>query len=769
MGTTALASVYPGTGVCPKDMNFGYLHGTAPAAGQVTFLGGEFVPPIGSRQTLQIGGSFYTGYVVGREYDPIADETVIHLVDWRDKLHDYHMAAAFNMEEDDGRFFHILPYNWQIQRRTYVTRELGQFDFDQFQRLSPRISFRIQIAKNTLYSALTILDWMGSQRGFVVTGDTLALYKLSVSYPLNLDWNSGSTKAIDAIQQIVSKCGCQATFYFANVLYVTIRGFTEDIFSQSLEFLSDPDTFCLFGASSGKIGQELNELGRRVVIVGDRNKHEYVYACRANWNPAWNFAVVSGEVALSALLDRLGLTLLDKVSDLPERFHDNETWNDTDNAGKGALPARKTRNMMTIQDYLNKIAFKVYVADSGYYSPDFTCATVGRPVGKLGFLDAEELAPIADFTFDILDFQNNLFFDDPVGNMHFPPSRTLVTDSNIQYIVYCSSDKIEQAARNPIAFQTYLVPRTRGVSVDTEEVVNPTTGESEYRVRIFFDEIQARLRRGFNQKVLTLGDISPDTVLIRLALDADIYRFTAGEGIGSPRVREQVINVRNLYRAFLNNKEVTVLRENVKAYWDKRIGAQPLDYVPVRADQIGLAIAVQALAHYAISVSGSLHYDDICGSLPDGLIDSVQVAYSGLAGQGITEDVNFTTGFADDKEFRHPFPVKISRRFKDEEELQLDRAREMARLAFKDRQNQAKLGKAIDIGNLVGNGVANIKNLAQAMITYAKDGIAEINFTLEWLTKQEVDVGELIPLNKPGADEVAPPPEEVNPEAPEEE
>lgn len=758
MPSTSVPAVFYGI-QCPQAITLGYVHGTSPAAATVTLAGQKEVPLMGSLQTIQIGESPFTGYVVGNEYDPIADLSTVLLVDWRDRLHDFHMRCAFNCEEDDGRFYHILPVNWFAQRKTYVTRELGQFDFDQFQRLDPKLSFNVQLGKNTLYSALSILDWIGLQRGFRVQGDSLALYLLSTSYPLNLDWNGGSTKSADAIQQIMAKCGTEFTCFGYDRLFVNIRGFTENIWTQALEFGS-LENFCILGVSSGKIGQELNEKGRRVVVNGDRDRHEFVYPCRINWNPAWTFdMVIMTGVAMTAFLAALGLTLFDKVEDMPEKYHDNETWDDNDNAGKGELPAHKTRNSMLIKDYLTKIAYRAYVVDSGYYVPDFLPVIEDAFVGSVGFLDAETLTPLPALAFELRDFQRNLYYDDDASNFRYPIADSLVTDSNLQSIIYATSKAVYPTAipTDPVR-QMSLVPLSRGASLDVEEVVNPTSGEAEYRVRVFFDEVKVWDEPAIPGSAYLRKHV-PDVVLVRLAVSGDRYTYQAGDSEVlnfKARIREQQIAVRNLYRAFLNGEEVTVLRENVKAYWEKRLGAQPLSYKTIRADTIAAAIAYQALAHYAITRSGSVHYDDICGTTPDGIIDNVSVAFSAKPYEGITEDVNFTTGFADTGEFRHPFPVQISRRFKDEEELINDANRAIGRGIVKQLNQQSK-GLSVTDGTIEKSGGETAD--AQLMIAYAKDGLTEIEFTEAYLNSTKtIQVGELIVLGQPNGEGEMPDP-----------
>lgn len=743
-------------------MSFGYAHGASPVAATALLNGTLFVPQLGSLETLQIDNSVYRGYVIGTEYDPIEDQTTVHLVDWRDRLHDFHLGAAFNCEEADGRFYHILPHNWEIQRRTYVTRQLGQFDFDLFQRLPLQAQLNLQIAKNGLFSALSILDWIGTQRGFAVQGDTLALFKLATSYPLNLDWNSGSIKPIDAIQQIMAKCGTQVTFYGTNRCYVTIRGYSENIFTQGLVFGS-LDDFCLLGVSTGKIGLEVNQLGRRVKVIGDRNKYEYVYLCRQNWNPAWTYQMAAGQLEMEAFLGGLGLTVFDRVRDLPSQYHDNETWLDFEYAGKGTQPARKTRNDMLIKDYMDKIVYKVYVVDGGYTTTDFLSTTESGFQGTFRFIDQENLFDLTgSIEIDINYFLRAMEFDSPAANLRYPPARSLVTDSNLPHIIYSTTDDIFLDTQPQIhKTQTTFIPKANGANLDVEEVTDPATGEVQYRVRVFFDQMQfyeTTEIKSLDGGIIRKGEIAPDLVLVRLAVDADIYSYTAGEAANSQRVRvrEQLINVPNLYRAFVDGSEVKVLRQNVQAYWDKNFAPQPTSFTPVTAEAIALSIARQALAHYAVTRSGSVHYDDICGTTPDGLIESVVVNFSALPGAGISEDVNFTTGFAEDREFRHPFPVRVSRAFKDTDDLLLDLQRELDKQKIKDNAAIRQVGASMNSGSL---NYGSKYSPSQRMIAYARDGIAEVDIT-QGLLSAGVDlaVGNVIVLGRPDGNETPPEP-----------
>jgi hypothetical protein len=717
MPSTSVPGTFSGT-PCPMQIRFGYVQGTSPATAEA-ILPGSVVPAIGSLQVLNIGPSVFCGFVIGQQYDLLSDTTTLQMVDWRDRLHDLHIAAAFNIQEDDGRFYHILPgFSWFAQRRVYVTREMGQADFDVFQSF-PQFAFSsIQIAQNNLFSAATILNWMGRVLGFNITSDNLALQRLMRTYPLNLDWNNGSTKVIDAIQQIMAKCGTQFTCFGVNHMHISIRGWTENFLTEALASgLINP---CLMGVSSGTTGVELNEQGRRVVLIGDRNKYEFVYPCRANWNPNWTWGMVFGGIEMGALLTSLGLTLEDKVGDLPERYHDYETLADYDAAGEGPLLARKTRNLMTIREYIEKVAFKVYVIDSRFAVADFQSVVKDTFIGDVYRLNQDLLTNVAaPFVGDLVNFPAGSGYNDPACNFHFPLSRNLVTDSNLQHITYATSRRIIRSADYPFGDQNVLVPMAKGTSLDVEEVTNPQTGQSEFRMRVFFNTPQFYMPPRVDYS--DANSVMHDGVLVRLSIDADQFVYFQGDFTNSLRVRESVVNVRNLFNAFVDGLPATVLRENVRR--DFLRGGGTISAQPVTAQQLAQRIATQLLSHFPITRSGSFTFDDICGSTPDGLIDSVSVSFDGT-GAGIREVVNFTTGFADNKEFSNPFVVTVSRKFRDEEELVKDRLKDIAKAASKDKGVMGKVMPIIDAGLHEPGGLAGVP---AAALAYAKGGVTDVD------------------------------------------
>lgn len=726
-----------------QEMGFAYGHGPAAMVGHAT-VPGKMLPPVGSLQTIMIGPSVFRGYVTNREHDPINNVSTVRMVDWRDRLQDVYLRAAFNMQEDDGRYYHLLPNDWHRQIKTYISRDLGQFDFLMVTAWPPDSVFNTQIAKNVLFSAYSLLTWIGFTYGFNITAENMTLLKLKKSYPTNLDWNNGSTTLGNAIQQICGKCGMQFTCFGTNHMHVTIRGYSENTYTNAL--VAGMANLCQFGVSSGKIGEELNEQGRRVSIIGDRNKHEWVFPCRANWNPAWTWGMVYGSgIELGALLNLHDLTLDSKVRKLPEAFHDFETWADNDLAGKGALSARQTRQDMTIRDYLEKVAFKAYVVESRVAVTDFVDLVEDDFLGFTKILDRDTLKTEGDVLI-LRNFPRAVQFDDDTSNFLYPLSRTLVSDSNLQSIVYATTHHIIRGTEFPFAVQYSFLPQSQGVSLDVEEVINPDTGRTEWRVRVFFNSPQfwKEPDKPFDDP----RSVSPDLVLVRLSLDKDIFHYVHGEQGLNLRVREQVWPVRSLCQSFIDDVEQSTLIQNFRRDLLKG-GVPPPLVAPVTAKQIAERIAMQILAHQAITKSGNFQFEDICGSKPDGLIDTVTVSFNNAPGGGVFETVNFTTGFLDDKEgIQNPVAIRVSRKFKDEEEIAKDRIAALARAMRKDKKLATHAMTVMDTGLHEPGALVGVP---MAALAYGKSGVVAVDYpkTVLEAISDDWKGGTVVAMDKP--------------------
>lgn len=353
IGSRASAVVYPGQ-ICPQSAEFGYTHGPAPAIGSIKFTS-EVVIPLGQNVMIQIGQSAFFGILHRglKDYSTRSGRSTTYTMsDWRDRLHDIHHFAQYNMGDDKGRRWHILPKFWRTQQRTFITsvetleqmterQELTEYDLDLYDTCP------------FLFSAFSILAYLALRYDFTFTWTEYAGEFLFRTYPVDLNWNTGK-KVIDCIDEVLNQCNLQFTAFGNLNLHITRKGFPETYFEQVLQ--AGLINLCqLQGQVDSSLGAELNDKGRRITILGSNNKHEYWYPCLPDWNPLYTWDMVNDSGGLfSTLLIKYGLTRLDTMSRLPYRWQDRQTFNG------------KKRNDMTIGDYIEQIPFKVYRVDFGF-------------------------------------------------------------------------------------------------------------------------------------------------------------------------------------------------------------------------------------------------------------------------------------------------------------------------------------------------------------------------------------------------------------------
>lgn len=695
---------------CPDSCNLGFTHGTAAAQATVKVLGNYSQAPLGTPGTIQVGNSTFNGFLVNTEFTWNDQSTTFRYVDWRDRLHDQLLFAAFNMQEDDGRFYHIFPDDWSnhasedakkkgeddtssdlqgndgsddwsTQRKTYVTREVIQTDFASSTKIKSSKIFNRSIGTNRLYTAFDLLNWVGFAYQFQMVAEKSALKIMNQCVPMNMDANQGMQLA-EFVNAILEKANMQYTALPTGVLYVTIRGYSESAFSNALAngFLNP----CSTGSDSPSIGQELGERGRRVKVVGDHNKYEWIFLCQQNWNPAWTWNFAYDGAKLSALLKKNSLTRLSKLKEMPEAYRDSQTWSDAENLGEGSLTEKRTRNEMTIQEYLDKIVYKAYVVDFT------TVATINTVIsdkyeGKRYKFDPEkdtdETVVEEGKEKEIKKYSYSDKWNDEKINSVYPLSKSLVTDSELQFLCYAASRKIIRGAKDPFSGQFSFVPKNGGASLDVEERLdNVKTGRTTYRVRLFFNQPQFWVRTDLDQ--FHPNRIEPDRIAVRLSLDREIYQYSQGEQEGGFRVREQRLSVRNLYKAFAMGKEVTVLKENfLKTLKDG--GAPTPRQKGIKAEDLARQIATQALFHQSIVKSGTMDFKDRAGFYPDGLIDSVTVTFDPR--NGIEEVLNFSNAWNAREQLHIPIQTKFSSKRRFEDDIIKDRIKELAVAAMRDR------------------------------------------------------------------------------------
>lgn len=625
---------------CPNKIEFGRVHGPSAATGTVE-IDGVYSFPLGSLQCLQIGAAAFYGIVVKNEVlsqetetDPVSR---ILLIDWRDRLHDSHFFCAFNMQEDDGRYYHILPEDWELQRKTYLIKEFDEADFQEIQEGEVE---EIEVLKNvSLFSGFTLMNLIAETYSFVWTASSIALQILAYSRPENLDWNGG-VKPIEAIEQICQRNGLQFTVFGTNQLYISLRGFSENAFVNGL--VSGSVGICDVGGDNGSIGAELNERGRRAVIIGDHNRYEYIFPCKINWNTAWTFQFCYDGWTLNSLLLENELTLLNKVGEMPEAYHDNEKHNG------------KSRNELTIQEYLQEIAFHAYVVDGSRvvaFPEDFSEDRIEKEFGltfpepadtiddlSVKILNREDLSPGAtDAEWDHTEDPFNTDY-----NFHHSIANSLLVDSQLRMLAYCCEYLMIQGQESSFSGFKFFVPQDSGAKLDIESTINTETSREEFRVRVLFSDFRAYPSLDAEDKD-ALSEWLPDLPLVRLCLNGPLYRYMLGEQGNGIRVREQKRSVSNLFRGFFYNGEVSLLRANFLSAVLAGEGEQAI--TPVTADMIANRIATQMLFHEAINLSGGINYRDIAGMMVDGLIDTVNTGWS--KDNGLIESVSFTTGLLD--------------------------------------------------------------------------------------------------------------------------
>lgn len=694
-GSRSGAASYQGS-PCPIQMNFGRVHGMSPARGSVTIDGDSNIP-VGQKKTIQIGGSVFQGILIKADKAISMEEgTTTHfdLVDTRDSLHDINIFGQFNMMEDDGKWYHIYPSEWRKQKRRII-RKIKKEEFD---TLDGSVTLEYSSDNVKLYSAFTLLTSLAKAYKFTWSGSKIAVKILKSSRPENLDWNRGK-KVIEVISDIIDKNNLQFTTWGDVHVHITLRGFNDNAFLNRLL----TDNLCTFPHFiGGEKGSELNEKGRRVVIIGGHNQYEATYPAVQNWNKKFTASLCLNNWILEGFLLAYGLTLRSKLKDLPTAWHDPEKWKE------------KPRNDMTIEEYIKEICFKVYVVD--FEHPG--AFSVEEP-GEM--LVTEEKW---DWDKDKYDIDSTLthtkykFYDkDPfrvLFSSSFPVSKNLVTDSERQMHVYSLyKDLFKKGQTNPWDFDTEdWVPIGDGVSLETESVIWKSTGEEMYRIRLVFSEIQILNilppeQADDQTKAGQTDSYGPMKIAAVISIDRELYKFIKGEQGNTPRIREQKHTIDKLKRSFTfqvpnaNDEDAVDMltfeeQPILSAYFRDSSDIDSL----VKADEISERIASQLLNHELITSSGSLTFDQEVGFMCDGIIDSVNTSFS--VDNGIQEIINLTSEVND---LQQPalFDINIHSRFKDVKQQVAElRDKKAVEAIMKDWKSKQQAVGNPDVNNHIG-------------------------------------------------------------------
>ncbi len=665
-----LPATYNGM-LCPNKLSFGRVHGTQPAVGTLEF-DGTVQFPLGSVNSIQIGAATYVGMVIRNEEvfstQNVESTSKIVMVDWRDRLHDTHVFFAINIQDNDGRFYHIWPgANWTQQKKTYINRELEQADWDEVQRGT--VATWETLGEVGLISAYTLLNYFADAYNFIWTASPLAYQILERSRPENLNWNSG-TRVIEAINSLLAKNNLRLTVLGVNQMHITIRGFTESAFVNP--FLAGVADICSIGANSGTRGQELNAKGSRAIVIGDRNKHQFNFICHPTWNSAWTMKFCFDGWTLNGLLIKNELTLFSMVSEMPEIYQDTTELPDGTMRRNVEL---QTRNDLTIQEYLDQIAWKVYVVNAG-------AAITQRAVDRTSLSAIYRLVDRDTFAFGDEDKTYNDIANLPIATRRFtgPLSSNLIDLSNRQFVTYCTEKLMVQGQSKTFSEVQTFTAQQSGAKL--EVIPHYDSAEEEWHVLVTFNETKTYIDP--DDDPADLSNFVPDRVICKLAVEGELFNHAKGAGIGALRVREQRRRVSNLYRAFIEGNEVSVLRLNFQGQL-RAIGQNAAQ--PVTAPDIAERIATQMLFQEAITQSGNIKYSERAGTVCDGIIESVTVSWTPQA--GIKETANLTSDEQNDD-----FPVFFTmidqnRKLRTDEDIEIEMITKIALDTMKNKGQTA--------------------------------------------------------------------------------
>ncbi len=705
VGSRAQAATFGGF-YCPSNANVGYCHGTAPATAEIGLRGAAPLSLIGTKQTVQIDGSTYTGIVVRVEKTTNIKQGIKHnvkMVDMRDRLHDRQVFAQLNMLDATGRWYHIPPGNdWKGQIRRYVTTATNE-DIDKAVFMKTDV-FQWDCG-NKLFAAGQIIYSLGLAFNFELTASERATEVLNHSFPENLDWNDG-VKVIDAINEICERHSLQFTAWDDLHIHIDMRGVPDNPFLYGL-VTGDPCQLPAYDAAS--IGAELNERGRKAIVVGGNTRVQLCYPCIPAWAPGFDEEAMFFGVKFKRLLAKYSLTDLNTMDELDKIASSNGNLNFGHQRFHNPKWKGKDVKEMTIREYMETFPYRVYALD--FLHPvdegELTLATNGDeyPFFQVTNLDTKE------------------------SLVNFPVADALILPSDRQFLVGGHiTVEGQKGVYEPIdisADRTYL---TEGVSLDVQHEVNEECID-EYHVRVQFSKFQYWFDRtapiGSRPKL-------PDMITCQLAVDLERYYWEYGDMTNTPRIRE-IVRVSNAVRqGFIftsvarNADLVDITRPADKHISDNcplaailktlpKLLEIPLilpDYGqqadPLYADQAVKSIGQQMLWHENITTSGFISFKNIAGLLPDGLVDSVNITFD--AKTGMTEAANFTTllNDVDSRNFRGI--GRVPKQIRDEAAVRREQLIAMQRdLARKKNQNNATPNPAVVATGNVGGNVAAVR------------------------------------------------------------
>lgn len=687
---------------CPVKATLNRVLG--PNAGTLSIeYDGDVTTPVGSPCNVQIASATFHG-IIQRVTTDMQDRvgfTTVQAVDWRDRLHDMHFYAAFNMVQEDGRWYHIFPddladsnstsnsiqnsNDWSLQRRTYMKREIqknqwGQIQNDKAKQTKSDIKNAVP-----LFSSATILNILADRYNFSWTASSAAADVLNQCYLENIDWNKG-TLVINCVDELLNRSRLQFTAVDQDQIYVSMRGVADNP--------ADPPLYqlCTDGLKSAKFGQEVNQKGRRAVIIGGFNQYEYICPCIPDWNPNWTFSFCYDGWTRAAYLRQNKLSELSRLQDMDTTYQDYHTFNG------------KQRNLMTIKEYLETICFRVYVVNPNFaitidvdqqlaeqkglskskvdairrnpsfrFEGSFDSKSSGTSVVYFAMSAINNSAALQDVPALGLYTENKR-----TNNTHYElpsitdiDSKSLYTGKWLWTIVPKVSSDYQQTILDPtncndrdnITFIGSLYPISRRIVSDSshQSIVYATSrkiprSDNPFPVQINFvpqdDGVNVeqeevididsghsyyRLTVRFNEPKFRVNTevafinakaITPDHVAVLLSFDGQIYQYQAGDMSDTFMVREKKKEISSLRKAYIDGNEMEILCQNYASIYSGNNGAVPVSDL-VFADDLAAQIAFQMLNHYSITESGSFALMQVMGFVPDGIIESTQIQYDG--------------------------------------------------------------------------------------------------------------------------------------------
>ncbi len=638
-GSRAKPQLFGGA-ICPAELNFGYVHGESPARGTMKFKENTSLS-IGNQLIIKLGQHTFYGLIVrsAQDFDPqTGSHRTISFVDMRDKLHNYILYAQFNMiDEDKYRVFHILPGDWRLQIKTYcVEVEKSRMTSQTVQDGKIIETYEAYDEKVPPFSAKTLLNYLGQEYDFKVSASPAAMERLETSYPNNLDFNSG-IKVISAIEAIVAPLNLQFTAYGDLTIHVTMKGVADS--EMDMKFLAGVMNLCnIQGFVRAQTGTELNERGRRVNIVGGRNKHEDWYPAYPAWDyTKFDFNLSTNGYRQSAYMEGKGLTPLSLVG-AAETLEPKHNF-----LYDGVLCSQ-----LSLRKYWESICFMAYRINfeqplkrgiipvnstKTNPNPDTLFTKVSDDtayVWNWGSLAAKEIAPSI-----------------------FPVSASLVSDEKIQFRIMGTSREFENKGfqDNSVLDGIYKeipdVARLQSTEVLMDYTVDINGNKTAvanyipctYDALLFFNRKMWRSRQ-----VDGVNIFESDKIFVNICRDQEVYTFDLGDSYESPRVRTIVKNIPNIYKAYRGTDEMTFDTIDYRTYlasanWSDRLPT-------IKADEVAKAVAEMSLLHEYLSTTGDVTFKISCGFTPTGIIESVNVKWGPQT--GTQETINFSNAINND-------------------------------------------------------------------------------------------------------------------------